>query len=95
MRRVHFGEALPDFGDAPAMACRKSGYVLGTAKGNPLQFDSTFDSAQVTCKACIKLLAKRTAAALRVMRAEKVVVTINGVPMEDLGEGHYLHKTQA
>lgn len=80
---MHFAEALPDFGDAPAVACRTTGYVLGVnVPGNPLQFSHTFDSSKVTCKACIKLLAKRTAKHLTPAEdGRRPLLILNGTPL--------------
>lgn len=62
MRAIHFDDQIPDFGSGGCTpACRVSGYVMGDAKNNPLQFSGTTDSAKVTCKACFKVLARRTA----------------------------------
>lgn len=77
MRRVHFDDCLPDYGGSGAPACRKSGHVLGPErKNNPIYFDATTDSALVTCKACIKVLARRTEAHVspRVLHATDVEI---------------------
>lgn len=94
-RRVHYGDVIPDFGGSPVPACRKSGYVIGpderrvrpmdrTHPPNPLYFNTTADSAAVTCKHCIKVLASRTHHQLVGYYATAVELTYDWKRIENL-----------